>query len=160
MKQLLKRRPPGAALPLCRNVLSFGHKNIIRTEVIILPNEFAVLNVVCPILLGIHFILLIIAGISRKEALFLATLIFGALCVAYIRIFIPLGGYMLSGIYREVFSLFMPWLFRAVNIVTFLVCAIVKSKAGFRLPWRKVLLTFFCAGLALDLLFCFLPQLL
>ena len=120
--------------------------------------EFTLLNIVFPVLLGAQIILLIIAGISRKESLFLANVILSCVCVGWIRLGIPTGGYMLSGLTRELFSVIMSGLFRTVDAATFLVCANVKNNTPFRLRWRKIFGVYIIFSLVLEAIWL-LPQL-
>ena len=112
--------------------------------------EFVTLNIVFPALLGVQLILLIISAISRKESMFLATVIFSCICVMCIRLGVPTGGYMLSGLDRSLFVFFMPWLFRIVDALTFAVCITVKTKANFQRSWSKVFRRYAFFSLGLD----------
>lgn len=116
--------------------------------------ESALLNVVFPFLLVVQIGLLIISACSRKEILFLATLVFGGLCVAYIRFFIDArGGFLFGGLERQLFFLIMPCLFRIVAIITFVTRSKLACKMSCRLPWAKVFNIPLSIAFALDL-FC------
>ena len=123
-----------------------------------MSTEVIALIVVFSILLALQIILLIVAGISRKESLFLATVILSCICVACIRLGVPTGGYMLSGLDRSLFVFFMPWLFRIVDVLTFAVCIVVKAKAKFQHSWTKIFRRYIYFNLALGAIWL-LPQL-
>lgn len=123
--------------------------------------ESTLLNVVFPVFLVVQISLLIISACSRKEALFLATLVFGGLCVAYIRFFIDArGGFLFGGLERQLFFFIMPCLFRTVAIITFVTRSKLACKMSCRLPWTKVFNISLSIAFALDLFCIVIPWLL